>query len=85
VEIECFPWNRVTNIANPSDYDAIILNLTSLTDPSTVNWDVFFSKFTEVATLEVLANRGNIVIIGDPRFWPIEPIHVHGATEEAGR
>jgi hypothetical protein len=78
LEIECYPWNSVKNVANPSDYDTIILNLISLKDPATVDWDGFFEKFTVLTTLEVLANAGKIVIIGDPRFWPNEPIHVPG-------
>jgi hypothetical protein len=85
VEIECFAWEKVAGIANPSDYDAIILNLTSLTDRTAVDWDGFFEKFTMRTTLEVLVNRGNIVIIGDPRFWPNEPIVVPGGEKAPGR
>ncbi len=82
VQIECFPWPRVGEIPNPSDYDRIILNLTSLTDRASVNWDRFFEKFTVRMTLDVLMHNGEIVIIGDPRFWPVEPRHVPGREEE---
>lgn len=85
VEIECFSWNEVTRISNPSDYDAILFLLTSLTDPDVVNWPEFFNNFTAWSTLEVLANRGHIAIVGDPRFWPIEPVHVPGQGDGGGR
>lgn len=84
-EIECFPWNRVTNISNPSDYDAIVFNLISLTDLGTVNWDGFFDRFTELTTLEVLANGGSIVILGDPRSETNEAIPLPGGKEVPGR
>jgi len=84
VEIECFPWKEVASVANPSDYDTIIFNLLSLKDPTTVDWDGFFDKFTVLTTLEVLVNGGNIVIIGDPRFWLNEPIVVPGGEEGTG-
>lgn len=72
VEINCFSWSRVMNIPNPSDNDVIIMNLTSLTNSSAVRWFDFFNKFSELTTVQVLANDGLIVIIGDPVFWTQE-------------
>ncbi len=85
VEIECFSWEGVADIPNPSDYDTIILNLISLGDPATVNWSGFFEKFTVDTTREVLINNGHIVIVGDPRFWAEEPVHRPGGEESPGR
>src|SRR5208337_3788829 len=71
--------------ANPSDYDAVILNLAAIIDPGTVVWDDFFRLFTELTTLEIIGNGGCIIIVGDPRFCCDEPVHVPGSDGYPGR
>lgn len=85
VEITCFTWDGLANISNPSDYDAIIFYLISLKNSGVVNWRYFFEKFTVEATLEVLINSGMIVIVGDPRFWPDEPMYLPGGEQSPGK
>jgi hypothetical protein len=67
VRVECFPWNRLKKITNIADYDAVVLNLLSLEDPSKL--DVLtFRRVLDIHTArQVLSKTGGAIFIHGAR------------------
>ncbi len=80
MRVECFPWNSLKKVTNIADYDAIVLNLLSLEDPSKL--DVLaFRRVLDIRTAQQVLSKsktgGAIYVLGDPRFttvWEFERV-----------
>lgn len=68
----------VGNFPNPKDFDIVIISLLDL-DLTEVNWRNFHEAFNHRATRDILYNRGQIIVIGDPRFG-IPPVNDNGIS-----
>ena len=71
VRIDCYTWNKIQKVKNIRDYDTIILNLLTvknLMQNERIDWDFFRSMLNFSSSYEILANDGQIFVIGDPRF-----------------
>jgi hypothetical protein len=66
VRVLSYPWDRLEEIANLSDFDTVILDLLSV--PSDIDWN----RFTEILNIhtmdDIVRVGGAILVIGDPRF-----------------
>lgn len=71
VQVDCFLWSQLGKIKNIRDYDTVILDLLSLSSDenrNAVSWSKFFSLLDFHSAVDILQNRGMIIVIGDPRF-----------------
>lgn len=84
LRVDCFTWPKLNKINNIRDFDIIIINLLSLKDEiarETVSWNEFSSLFRFSSAMDILLNRGAIIILGDPRF----SIEIKEPSKENGR
>lgn len=74
-KVECFGWDRLRKVKNLADYDMLILDLLSLTDPGAIDAKVFRSVLNAGIAGQVLgSDESAIYVLGDPRFdLPCEP------------
>ena len=71
MRIDCVTWGKLTELENVSDYDLLLINLLGLktdAERKKVDWARFQAFFNFVATTDILAHDGEIVVLGDPRF-----------------
>jgi len=66
--VDCYPWQKVADIANLRDYDIVLVNLLSLDATAGVDWFTFHEKLNPYTMKEILQPGGRIIVIGDPRF-----------------
>ena len=71
IRIDCFLWSQLVKIRNVRDYDVVVLNLLPLSSECVrkqVEWDRFHSLLNFRCAFEILMSRGQIYVVGDPRF-----------------
>lgn len=67
--LDRFSWEDISDISNVSDYDGVLLNLTSLEEAAktkAIEWSHLEKVFDPVAWADVIRCRGLIVVVGDP-------------------
>jgi hypothetical protein len=68
--VDCFSWEDISNIKNIRDYDTLVVNLLSpFSFKPHFDGDVIFEHLNIRSMLEIIQNGGEIVVIGDPRFY----------------
>lgn len=71
LRIDCFLWSQIAKVRNIRDYDTIILDLLPFENEMSreeVEWEHFNYLFDFHNTMDVLMNRGRIIVIGNPAF-----------------
>jgi len=70
LQLDCFPWHKVSDIPNLRDYDVVLLDLLSLDQVGTadVDWSSFFDGLNPGSMAQILEPGGQIIVVGDPRF-----------------
>ena len=71
VRVDCCLWSALSKLDNIRDYDTVILDLLELqTDGAkkAVDWPDFDQQFNFRNAVDILSNRGTIIVVGDPRF-----------------
>ena len=68
-KVECFPWARLRKVKNLADYDVLILDLPSLSDPGVIDAEDFGRVLDTTTAGRILGSgEGAIYVLGDPRF-----------------
>lgn len=71
LRLDCVRWDRLSDVQNVRDYDVLVLNLLSIrteTARTNVDWTKFNQLLDFPAASDILIHKGQIVILGDPRF-----------------
>jgi hypothetical protein len=71
VRVDCFPWQQIAEIPNLRDYDTVVVDLLGIPDKKSrtkINWDNVTSILNPGTALQILQHRGEIIVVGDPRF-----------------
>ena len=78
VRVDCCLWSALSKLDNIRDYDTVILDLLELqTDGAkkAIDWPHFDQQFNFRNAVDILSNRGTIIVVGDPRFRiPVGPL-----------
>ena len=70
-EILSVSWQNLPKLRNLADYDLAVVDLLPLSEKTVrdaVNWQQFERLFTTTSARRILANGGEIIVLGDPRF-----------------
>ncbi len=65
--VVCVPWSRLSKIGNLSDFDDVVVNLTSLRTAPKIDWTAFSTVFNLNTMAEILGHEGRMIFVGDPR------------------
>ena len=66
--VDFFQWNDLSPLRNIRDYHAVLLNVLDITSSDDIDWTTFFQQFTIDSLKETLGNRGECIVLGDPRL-----------------
>ncbi len=67
--VRCFRWDRLRKVRNLADYDVLVLDLLSLSDPTAIDAKELKKLLDVHTTRQVLGKgEGAIYVLGDPRF-----------------
>jgi len=69
--VDCVQWSEIKKIKNIRDYDLVILNMLPLNKASTrdeVDWETFYKLLDFTSAMDILGNKGKIIVLGDPRL-----------------
>jgi len=67
-KVVSIPWNKLDRLPNLSDFDVLVIDLSSCENRDSVDWETLAQKLSTRTFFDIAGNGGKVLVIGDPTF-----------------